>query len=70
MDNSRHTGTPSKHEDEVCSSDEDEVCSSDVDLAMFDASSSDEDDCCHHVKKVSTNVQIFSIFITSLIITN
>ena len=69
MDISRHTGTPPKHEDEVCSSD--------VDLAMFDSSSSDKDesssdpdDCCHHIEKVSINIQMFSIFITSLIITN
>jgi hypothetical protein len=69
MDNSRHTSSPPKHKDEVCSSDND--------LAMFDSSSSDEDesssklnDYCHHIEKVSTNVQMFSIFITSLIITN
>jgi hypothetical protein len=35
-----------------------------------DKSSSDLDDCCHHIKKVSTSIQIFSIFIISLIITN
>jgi hypothetical protein len=67
----RHTGTAPKHEDEVCSSDDD--------LTMFDSPSSDKeeddessdpDDYCHHIEKMSTNIQIFSIFITSLIITN
>jgi hypothetical protein len=65
MDSSCHTGTPPKHEDEVCSSDDG--------LVMFDSSSSDEDesssdldDCCHQIEKVSTNIQMFSIFITSL----
>jgi hypothetical protein len=62
MDSTHHTGTPPKHENEVCSSDDD--------LTMFDSSSSDTDDCCHHIEKVGTNIQMFSIFITSLIITN
>jgi hypothetical protein len=31
---------------------------------------SDLDDCCHHIEKVSTSIQMFSIFITSLMITN
>jgi hypothetical protein len=71
MDSSHHIGTPPRHEDEVCNSDDD--------LTMFDLSSSDEeenkssfdpDDYCHHIEKLSTNVQMFSIFITSLIITN
>jgi hypothetical protein len=71
MDHNRNTDTPPKHEDEVCSSDDD--------LTMFDSSSSDEEEddessdldyCGHHIEKVSTNVQMFSIFITSLIITN
>jgi hypothetical protein len=47
--------------------------SSSVDLKMFDTEDSklsDPDDCCHHIEKVSTSNQIFSIFITSLIITN
>jgi hypothetical protein len=66
-----YTITHPKHEDEVCSSDDD--------LTMFDSSSSDEeedddssdpDDYCHHIEKVSINSQMFSIFITSLIITN
>jgi hypothetical protein len=63
MDSS-HTGTTLKNEEE------DE---SDVDLTMFDLEddeSSDPDDCCHHIKKVSTSIQMFSIFITSLIIIN
>jgi hypothetical protein len=44
-----------------------------VDLKIFDTKdfkSSDLDDCCHHIEKVSTSIQMFSIFITSLIITN
>jgi hypothetical protein len=53
---------------------EDNDTSSSVDLSMFDTeddnSSSDPDDCCHHNEKVSTSIQIFSIFITSLMITN
>jgi hypothetical protein len=31
---------------------------------------SDLDDCCHHIENVNTNIQMFSIFITSLIIIN
>jgi hypothetical protein len=71
MDSSGHTGTPPKYEDEVCSTNDD--------LTMFNSSSSDEeeddessdpDDYCHHIEKVSTNIPMFSIFITSLIITN
>jgi hypothetical protein len=79
MDSS-YTGTPPKHEKE-----DDESCvdltmfdtennkSSSVDLKMFDTEdsrSSDPDDCCHHIEKVSTSIQMFSIFIISLIITN
>jgi hypothetical protein len=46
---------------------------------MFDSLSSDKEeddessdpyDCCHRIKKVSINIQMFSKFITSLIITN
>jgi hypothetical protein len=47
--------------------------SSSVDLKMFDtkdSNASDPDDCCHHIKKMSTSIQMFSIFITSLMITN
>jgi hypothetical protein len=64
MDSS-HIGTPSKHE-----KGDDE---SDVDLTIFysgDDKSSDLDDYCHHLKKVSTCIQLFSIFIASFIITN
>jgi hypothetical protein len=46
---------------------------SSVDLKIFDIEDSnafDPDDCCHHIKKVITSIQIFSIFITSLMITN
>jgi hypothetical protein len=35
-----------------------------------DDESYDPDDCCHHIEKVSTSIQMFSVFITSLIITN
>jgi hypothetical protein len=44
-----------------------------VELKMFDtedSKSSDPDDCCHHIEKASTSIQMFSIFITSLIITD
>jgi hypothetical protein len=61
---SSHTGIPPKNKEE------DE---SDVDLTMFDIEddkSSDLDNCCHHIEKVSTSIQMFNIFITSLIITN
>jgi hypothetical protein len=79
MDSS-HTGTPPKHEKEDDESsidltmfDTEDDKSSSIDLKMFDTEddkSSDLDDCCHHIEKVSTSIQIFSIFITSLIITN
>jgi hypothetical protein len=35
-----------------------------------DSNASDPDDCCHHIEKVSTRIQMFSIFITSLMIIN
>jgi hypothetical protein len=75
-----HIGTPPKHE-----KDDDEFVvdlimfdtkddkSSSIDLKMFDIEDSkysDPDDCCHHIEKVSASIQMFSIFITSLIITN
>jgi hypothetical protein len=44
-----------------------------VDLKMFDTENSNTSnlgDGCHHIKKVSTSIQMFSIFITSLMITN
>jgi hypothetical protein len=79
MDSS-HINTPPKHrkEDDESSVDltmfniEDDKSSS-IDLKMLDtedSKSSDPDDCCHHIEKVSKSIQIFSIFITSRIITN
>jgi hypothetical protein len=77
--NSSHTGTPPKHkkEDDESSVDllmfDTEDDKSSVDLKMFDTKddkSSNPDDCCHHIEKVSTSIQMFSIFITSFIITN
>jgi hypothetical protein len=73
--------TPPKHEkeDDKSSSvdlamfDTEDEKSSSVDLKMFDtedSNASGPDGCCHHIKKVSTNIQMFSIFITSLMITN
>jgi hypothetical protein len=46
---------------------------SSIDLKIFDTEDSnafDPDNCCHHIEKVNTSIQIFSIFITSLMITN
>jgi hypothetical protein len=46
---------------------------SSVDLKIFDTKNSnvaDLNDCCHHIKKVSTSIQMFNIFIISLMITN
>jgi hypothetical protein len=78
--NSTHTSTPPKHEKEDDEStvdltivDIEDDKSSSVDLKIFDtedSKSSDPDDCCHHIEKVSTSIQMFSIFISSLIITN
>jgi hypothetical protein len=71
--------TPSKHEKEDDKSSIDlsmfdtDADKSSVDFKIFDiddSKSSDPDDCCHYIEKVSTSIQIFSIFITSLIITN
>jgi hypothetical protein len=73
--------TPLKHEKEddesssidIAMFDTEDNKSSSVDLKMFDtedSKASDPDDCCHHIEKVSTNIQIFSIFFTSLMITN
>jgi hypothetical protein len=50
-----------------------EDAKSSIDLKMFDtedSKSSDPNDCYHHIEKVSTSIQMFSIFIISLIITN
>jgi hypothetical protein len=72
---------PPKHEKEDAKSSsvdlamfdmEDKQFSS-VELKMFDtedSNASNPDDCCHHIKKMSTSIQIFSIFIISLMITN
>jgi hypothetical protein len=72
--------TPPKHEKEDNKSSsvdlamfdkEDERSS--VDLKMFDiedSNASDPDDCCHHIEKVSTSIEMFSIFISSRMITN
>jgi hypothetical protein len=73
--------TPPKHEKENDKSsfvdlamfDTEDDKSSSVDLKIFDtedSNTSDPDDCCHHIEKMSTSIQIFSIFITSLMITN
>jgi hypothetical protein len=75
---SSHTSTPSKHEKEDDESSVDLTIydtvddkSSSVDLKMFDTEDSKSfDDCCHHIEKVSISIQMFSTFITSLIITN
>jgi hypothetical protein len=78
MDSS-HTGTPPKYEKDDDESDVDltifdlEHDESNFDISIFysgDDKSSDPDDCCHHIENVRTSIQIFSIFITSLIITN
>jgi hypothetical protein len=75
--NSFHT--PLKHEKEDDESSVDlsmfdtEDDKSLVDLKIFDTEDSKFsglNDCCQHIEKVSTCIQIFSIFITSLIITN
>jgi hypothetical protein len=73
--------TPPKHEKEDDKSSSIDLSmfdteydkSSSVDFKMFDtedSKSSDPGYCCHHIEKVSTSIQMFSIFITSLIITN
>jgi hypothetical protein len=76
---SSHTGTPPKHEKENDESSLDlsifdmEDDKSSVDLKIFDTEDSkfsDPDDWCHHIEKVITSIKMFSIFITSLIITN
>jgi hypothetical protein len=71
--------TPLKHEKEDSESFIDfsmfdtEDDKSSVDLKIFDtddSESSDPNDYCYHIKKVGISIQIFSIFITSIIITN
>jgi hypothetical protein len=78
MDSS-HTGTPPKNEREDDESSVDltifitEDGKSSVDLTMFDTDDnkfSDPNDYCHHIEKLSISIQMFRIFITSLIITN
>jgi hypothetical protein len=78
MDSS-HTPPKNEKEDDKSSSidlamfDTEDENSSSVDLKMFntkDSNASDPDDCCHHIEKVSTSIQMFSIFIISLMITN
>jgi hypothetical protein len=78
MDSS-HTPPKYEKEDDKSSSvdlamfDTEDEKSSSVDLKMFDtedSNASGPDGCCHHIEKVSTNIQMFSIFITSLMITN
>jgi hypothetical protein len=77
--NSSHT--PPKHEKEndkfsfvdLTMFDTEDNKSSSVDLKMFDtedSNASDPDHCCRHIEKVSTSIQMFSIFITSLVINN
>jgi hypothetical protein len=72
--------TPPKHEKEddkssvdLAKFDTEDDKSSSVDLAKFDTEDSnvsDPYDCCHHIKKVITSIQMFSIFIISLMITS
>jgi hypothetical protein len=77
MDSS-HTPPKYKKEDnkssvDLAMFDTDDEKSSSIDLKMFDtedSNASDLDDCCHNIEKLSTSIQIFSIFITSLMITN
>jgi hypothetical protein len=74
---SSHTPKHEKEDDEfsvdLSMFDTDDDKSSSVDLKIFDTENSkfsDPDDCCHHIEKMSSSIQMFSIFITSLIITN
>jgi hypothetical protein len=75
--NSSHTPPKYKKENDESSVDHSVFDTDDdkssIDLKMFDtedSKSSDLDAYCHHIKKVTTSIQMFSIFITSLIITN
>jgi hypothetical protein len=77
--NSYHTPPKHKKEDDKSSSvdlamfDTEDEKSFSVDFKMFDtddSNASDSDDCCHHIEKVSIIIQMFSTFITSLMITN
>jgi hypothetical protein len=78
MDSS-HTALKHEKEDDKSSSvglilfDTEDDKTSSVDLKIFDSedsNASDPNDYCHHIEKVSICIQIFSIFITSLIIIN
>jgi hypothetical protein len=78
MDSS-HTAPKHKKEDdksfsiELIMFDTEDDKSSSVDLVIFDiedSNATDLDNCCHHIENVSTSIQMFSIFITSLMITN
>jgi hypothetical protein len=73
--------TPPKHEKEDDKSSSVDLAmfetgddkSSFVDLKMSDTedyNASDPNDCCHYIEKVSTSIQMFSIFITYLMVTN
>jgi hypothetical protein len=77
--NSSHTALKHEKEDDKSSSvdltmfDTEDDKSSSVDHKMFDtecSNATDPDDCCHHIKMVSTSIQMYSIFITSMMITN
>jgi exoribonuclease II len=65
------TWTPPKNEKEddkfssvdLAMFDTEDEKSSFVDIKMFDiddSNASDLDDCCHHIEKVSTSIQMFS----------
>jgi hypothetical protein len=73
--------TPPKHEKEDDKSSSVDLAifntednkSSSIDLKIFDTEDSNvsnSDDCCHHIEKVSTSIQMFSIFITNIMIIN
>jgi hypothetical protein len=70
--NSSHTPPSHEKEDDKSSFvdlamfDTEDEKSSSVDLKIFDtkdSNASDPDDCCHHVEKVSTSIQMFSILL-------
>jgi hypothetical protein len=73
MDSSHTPPKDDKSSIDLAMFDTEDDKSSSVDLKMFDtedSNASDPDDYCHHIEKVSTSIQMFSIFITSLTITN
>jgi hypothetical protein len=74
---SSHTHSKHEKEDDKSSVDlsmfDTEDDKSSIDLKIFDIEDSkfsDPDGCCHHIEKLSTSIQMFSIFITSFIFTN